>query len=148
MIKMTDPTAAAINDARALLQTLMASDWREVHVRSGEAEIFIARDGGGPNPMREPAPTASAAPTAGPVSLTEARAVSDTVVTAPHVATLMEALPAGSVVSAGQTVASLRVLDETETIAAPVSGIIVRLSAAVGDLVDFKAPILSIAMGA
>lgn len=148
MTSKTDPADQAINDARALLQTLMASDWREVHVRSGEAEIFIAREGGGANPMREPAPTASTAQTAVAVSLAEVKEVSDTVVTAPHVATLMEALSAGSVVSAGQTVASLRVLDETQTVAAPVSGIIVRLSAAVGDLLDFKAPILSIAQSA
>lgn len=140
MTKMTDPTDAAIHDARALLQTLMASDWREVHVRSGEAEIFIAREGGGANPMRASAPIASVEP-ASPLAATSG---SNVVVTAPHVATLTDALSVGTVVSAGQTVATLRVLDQTEAVEAPVAGAITSVSAAAGDLLDFKAPILSI----
>jgi len=140
MTKITDPTDAAINDARALLQTLMASDWREVHVRSGEAEIFIARQGGGANPMREPAPMAAVEP-ASPVA---AKSESNVVVTAPHVASLTEVLPVGTVVSAGQTVATLRVLDQSDAVEAPVAGVIASVDAAVGDLLDFKASILSI----
>ena len=148
MTSKTDPADQAINDARALLQTLMASDWREVHVRSGEAEIFIAREGGGANPMREPAPVAPAASVAAPTGAAQARTGSDTFVTAPHVATLMETLPVGMVVVVGQTVATLRVLDDTETVEAPVAGTIAGVSAAAGDLLDFKAPILSIAQSA
>jgi len=148
MTNVTDTADGAINDARALLQTLMASDWREVHVRSGGTEIFIARDGGGSNPMREPAPVAPAAPTASPAGAGQAGTGSDTVVTAPHVATVVETLPIGTTVTVGQTVATLRVLDDTETVEAPVAGTITAVSAAVGDLLDFKVPILSIAQNA
>lgn len=148
MTNASDTVDGAINDARALLQTLMASDWREAHVRSGGTEIFIARDGGGSNPMREPAPIAHAALAAGPADAGQAATGSDTVVTAPHVATLVETLPVGAAVVVGQTVATLRVLDDTETVEATVAGTITGVGAAVGDLLDFKAPILSIAQNA
>ena len=144
MTHATDTAEGAIDDARALLQTLMASDWGEAHVRLGGTEIFIARDGGGPSPMREPAPIAPGAPAAAPTGAGQAGTGSDTVATAPHVATLVESLPIGTAVTVGQTVATLRVLDDTETVEAPIAGTITGVSAAVGDLLDFKAPILSI----
>lgn len=138
MTAETDPSLEAITDARALLDALLANDWREVHTRSGGVEIFIARDGGAPNPMREAVSPPPSHVARGP----------EQVVAAPHVATLDEVLPVGSAVTAGQTVATLRVLDERHPVAAPVAGTITRLDVAAGDLLDYKAPILSIAQGA
>lgn len=144
----SDPATQAINDARALLDTLLASGWQELHVVSGDTEIFLARQGGGANPMRvAPAPVSVQAPVptqAAPGAVAIAPAA-ETVVTAPHVATLVDALAPGEAVKAGQTIATLRVLDETETVEAPVAGTIVRVEAAAGDLLDYGAPLLCIA---
>lgn len=133
-----DSVVQAINDARVLLDTLLASGWCEIHVVSGNTEIFLARNGARANPMRSvplPAQAAlDAALTPGP----------KTSVTAPHVATLVHALPVGTAVAAGQIIATLRVLDEQEDVEAPVSGTIVRLDAVVGDLIDYGAPLLAI----
>ncbi|KMS58752.1 biotin/lipoyl-containing protein [Sphingobium cupriresistens] len=133
-----NPAIAAIDDARALLDTLLTHGWQQLHVASGDTEIFLARDGGCANPMRVAAlPDAVVIPTpqAGP----------ETLVSAPHVATLEQALAAGTQVTVGQTVATVRVLDEQEDIAAPVSGTIVRVDAAPGALLEYGAPLLSIA---
>ncbi|ETI63761.1 hypothetical protein C100_11320 [Sphingobium sp. C100] len=142
---MTENNAAiaAIDDARALLDTLLTSGWQQLHVASGDTEIFLARKDGGINPMRvvaqRPAP-AIAAPAAqvGP----------ETAVPAPHVATLEHALAVGTHVTAGQTVATVRVLDEREDVAAPVSGMIVRVDAEPGALLEYGVTLLSIAVAA
>lgn len=147
MTRSNEMTDKAINDARALLNALLASDWREVHVRSGEAEVFIARDGGSLNPMRAIAPTPLTSVAAHSVAEPLSRGA-DTPVTAPHVASLVDVLPVGTVVCAGQVVATLRVLEDRQSVEAPVSGTIVSVSAAPGVLLDYKAPIVSIAQTA
>ncbi|KEZ21045.1 Acetyl-CoA carboxylase, biotin carboxyl carrier protein [Sphingobium yanoikuyae] len=132
----------AITDARALLDTLVSSDWQELHVVSGETEIFIARADGGFNPMRAAANVSDvelpAAPATGP----------ETSVMTQHVATLVHALPVGTDLKAGDTVATIRVLDTEEAIPAPVAGRITSLSADVGALLEYGMPILSIAQAA
>jgi|GEM_PF-2693471 len=138
MIAEKDPVIAAINDARALLDTLLTSGWLQLHVASGDTEIFLARDGGGTNPMR----MIAAAPL---IAAPAAQAGPETVVPMPHVATLEQALAVGTQVVAGQTVATVRVLEEQEDIAAPISGTIVRVDAVPGVLLEYGAPLLSIA---
>ncbi|ASY44098.1 hypothetical protein CJD35_06260 [Sphingobium xenophagum] len=132
----------AITDARALLDTLVSSDWQELHVVSGETEIFIARAGGGFNPMRLGAAVADAELTAAPAAGPE------TSVTAQHVATLVQVLPVGTDLKEGDILATIRVLDTEEAIPAPVAGRIASLSADVGSLVEYGMPILSIAQAA
>lgn len=130
-----DAVTRAINDARALLSTLISSEWQELHVVSGDTEIFVARHGAGANPMRAAqASDAVEAPAAGP----------ELQMKAPHVATVIAALPVGTSVSAGQKVATLRVLDEEEDVLSPVSGTIVRIDAEGGALVEYDDPLLSI----
>lgn len=142
MTAESDPVAQAINDARALLGTLLASDWREIHVISGGTEIFLARPGGGANPML----AAPAAPhPAAPETIAPAR---ERAVKAPHVATLVDVLRVGTAVAAGDAVATLRVLDEQEVVAAPVAGTLYRIDAEVGVLLDYGAPLLVIAEAA
>jgi biotin carboxyl carrier protein len=134
-----DIAVQAITDARALLDTLLGSGWHELHVQSEDMEIFLARPGGGANPMRfVPAVVVEA-----PAAITAAGA--ETVVKAPHVATLVDALPIGTTVTAGQKVATLRVLDEEEGLEAPCAGTVVRIGAEVGALLDFGAAVLTIA---
>lgn len=136
-----DPVIAAINDARALLDTLLTSGWQQLHVASGDMEIFLARDGGGTNPMRTVAPAPSVAAPA-------AQAGPETAVPVPHVATLEQALAVGTQVIAGQTVATVSVLDEQEDITATVTGTIVRMDAVPGALLEYGATLLSIAAAA
>jgi biotin carboxyl carrier protein len=141
---MTSNKAAdcAITDARALLDTLVSSAWQELHVVSGETEIFIARMGGGINPMRALTDSAEAATPVAPLERTETR------VTAQHVSTLVDTVPVGTDLRAGERVATIRVLDVEETITAPVAGRVVSLSADVGSLIEYGTPILSIAQAA
>ncbi len=136
-----DPVIAAIDDARALLDTLLTSGWQQLHVASGDTEIFLARDGGGSNPMR----AVAAAPV---VAVPAAQDGPETAVPVPHVATFEQALAVGTEVVAGQTVATVRVLDAQEDITAPVSGTIVRVDAVPGALLEYGATLLSIAAAA
>jgi biotin carboxyl carrier protein len=135
-------SGTAIDDARTLLDTLLASDWQDIHVVSGDTEIFIARDGGRSNPMR----LAPAADTAAIAVVEPAAPVTgnDATVTAPHVATIVSLPTVGSHIESGAALATIRVLDADDIVAAPQSGTVTVLHAAVGDLIEFKAPILSL----
>lgn len=130
-----DAVTRAINDARALLSTLISSEWQELHVVSGDTEIFVARAGGGANPMR--APQLSEV-------IEEPAAEPELQVKAPHVATIVASLQVGTLVSTGQKVATLRVLDEEKDVLSPISGTIVRIDAELGALVEYDDPLLSL----
>ena len=132
----TGTDKAAINDARALLDALLASDWRDVHVTSGGTEIFIARAGGGANPMR-----ASAEPV---VSVSGEAGMTSTVA-APHVATLVSVAQIGADLTQGDIAATIEVLGEEETILAAVSGRVAMVHVEKGGLIEFNMPILEIA---
>ena len=131
----TEPALQAITDARALLDALLAGGWQELHIISGTTEIFLARNGGGANPMRStppapPQPVNASAP--------------ETEVTAPHVASIVDLLPVGTAVSAGEKIATLRLLDENEPLTSPIAGTIIRHGAGPGQLVDYGAILLAI----
>lgn len=124
-----------IDNARVLLAQLVRSDWRELHVRTPDGEIFIARDGGGPNPMRQAA--GAAAPLADDANLLT--------VAAPHVADVAWLLPVGATVAAGGVVARLDLLGETVEVSAGEAGTVARWFATVGDCVEYDAPLVGIA---
>lgn len=126
-----DPAAIAIMDARALLAALMANGWREMHVVSGDYEIFIAMEGARQNPMRAPATT--------PRSHAEGRQI---IVKAPHVATLARLAADGSRVAKGETLATISVLGEEIAVIAPSDGVAGQAEAAIGTLLEFDQPIL------
>lgn len=132
----------AITDARALLDTLLSSGWQEVHVVSGETEIFIARAGGGINPMRNLVLSAE------PGISVATEDVTEICVTAQHVATLVDIVSVGTDLQAGDRVATIRILDVEEAIPAPVAGRISGLSVNVGALIEYGMPIFSIAQAA
>lgn len=125
----------AIDDARALIDALTARDWQEVHVVSGDTEIFIAKNGGSINPMRalENCKALPLADELGP-----------TIVKAPHVGTIVHVAAVGAVVANGEVVARLRVLDTVEDIVTPILGQIALVHAKVGALVEFDAPIIAL----
>lgn len=135
-----DRAGRAIADARALLDTLLTSDWQELHVVSGDTEIFIARPGAGPNPLH-----AERESTAVPEPVTiAAPEPSTTEIKAPHVATFVSAPGVGTAVLAGERVATLRLLEEEIVLVAPVAGTIAGVTAAAGSLLDYGAPVLSL----
>ncbi|EIZ77813.1 acetyl-CoA carboxylase, biotin carboxyl carrier protein [Novosphingobium sp. Rr 2-17] len=139
-----DTATQAINDARALLDTLVANGWHEMHVVSGDTEIFLAAQGGGRNPMRDVMVSATAATPAPENVAVPSREVE---VKAPHVATLVSLVAVDTMVMAGQRVATIRVLDDEMELPAEVSGTVARVNAAAGDLLDYATPIAVIAEG-
>ena len=129
-----DPVTQAITDARALIESLLASGFQDMHVVSGETEIFLARPAGRANPMRaRPAPAESAV---------AAVLGAETTVKAPHIATLCATAPLGSMVRAGDTIATLSLLDEEIAVPSPLAGEITGLPLAPGSLVEFDQPIV------
>lgn len=128
--------AAAIDDARAFMDALLQSDWQELHIARNGFELFIARDGGGPNPMVEVAADDQAD---SPVA-----AASPVMISSPHVATVVWLAAQGDYVAAGEPVARLSVLDEEFEIKAGGSGRIRMVSAAPDQLVEFGLPLLQI----
>jgi acetyl-CoA carboxylase biotin carboxyl carrier protein len=127
--------AKAINDARALLAALIAGDQRDVYVRSGDTEIFIARQGGRSNPMRAEKPNPTRQPG-------EQTLVAD--IFAPHVSNLIGVMAVGSVVESGDWVATISVLDEEHHVLAPTAGEIAEIFSEKGALLEYGSRILSI----
>lgn len=126
-----------IDNARVLLAHFAQSDWRELHVRTPDGEIFIARPGGGPNRILQRAGT----PAAGPVAAADARCVS---VSAPHVGTVAWIEEPGTAVGAGAVVARLDLLGDCVEVACSVAGVVAARLAAEGDFVEFDAPLVTI----
>lgn len=126
---------AAIDDARALLDALLSSNWQEAHIVSADTEIFIARAGGKLNPLQQK-------PIVGAQSDTADEPLID--VTAPHVATLVSTATNGSRVATGQVIATIRVLGDEKTIVSPCEGVIEKSQAVEGALLEFGTPILTL----
>lgn len=134
MSDVKDPFEAAVDDLRALMTSFLDGDWTETHVIDARGEIFIAREGGGPNPLLgeivadgyEAAESDAAAAATG--------ALRD--LSAPHVATLVSILAPGDQVAAGAELARLSVLDDDEPFLAPAAGAVVEVFVAAGALVE------------
>uniref|UniRef100_UPI0035C9C376 hypothetical protein n=1 Tax=uncultured Sphingomonas sp. TaxID=158754 RepID=UPI0035C9C376 len=120
--------AAAINDARALLDALLANNWHDAHVATAETEIFIAQSVGRANPMRITSAHSGSVP---PVAAVEV------VVKAPHVSTIVSIVAIGTMLEAGSSIARLRVLDEEHELLTERAGIVCATYVAPGDLVEF-----------
>lgn len=134
----------AVENARALLRLFRQSNARDMHVRVGDFAMFIARPNGGPNPMKggRVHPSAIAAVDLAVPSGVEAR--KGDVLLAPHVASLVSALPVGTAVEPGQALARIELLGEVIDLEAEVSGFIETVFAADGDLLDYATPILKL----
>lgn len=130
-----------ITTTRALLRMLDKSPYGDLYIRQDGYELFLSRHGGGGNPMRQAVGQAAqpaAVPAPAPATLLD--------VTAPHVATLLSALPVGTAVTAGKTaLARLGLLDEVIEITAGQDGTIAELVQEPGALLDHGAAILRLA---
>ena len=126
-----------VDNARVLLAQFARSDWRELHVHTPDGEIFIARAGGGANPMLRPAAGEAALP---PVAADAALVT----IAAPHVATVAWILAPGSPVGVGTVVARLDLLGETVEVSSAGAGVVAARHVADGDFVEYDAPLLAI----
>lgn len=126
-----------IDNARVLLGHFVRSDWREMHVRTPDGEIFIARHGGGANPMLGSVAGDAAASTA---AMDAARVT----IAAPHVATVAWIIAPGTPVGDGTVVARLDLLGETVEVSTARAGVVTECHVADGDFVEFEAPLLAI----
>ena len=134
MSDIKNPFEAAVDDLRALMTGFLEGDWSELHVSDERGEIFIARDDGGPNPLRGTYEEGTVAPGGDAVGAGSAGALRD--IAAPHVATLVSILAPGDRVAAGDELARLSVLDEEEPFLSPAAGEVVEVCAAAGALVE------------
>lgn len=135
----TDPAAAALDDARSFMDALLQSDWQELHIARDDFELFIARDGGGPNPMFAEAAACEPPPAAATPQVSA--------ITAQHVATIAWVAEPGSNVAAGKPLARLSVLDDETEIKATNDGRVVAVDVEAGELVEFGMTILQFADG-
>jgi biotin carboxyl carrier protein len=119
---------SALADLRGLLGIVERSDWREFYLRFGEWSVFMARDGGGANPMLLAGEEAEVEGEAIPVA--------HHALLAPHVATFRSARPIGSQVAAGELVAEIELLGETIELRCEEGGRVTRILAAAGDLIE------------
>jgi biotin carboxyl carrier protein len=130
-----------VNDARVLLGQLRQSQWGELHLRTPQGEIFIARHGGRPNPMRRSATQAVAAAEDAGVATSLA---AGHVVRAPHVGTVLAALPARARVEANGVVCRLSVLGEAIAVSSPHAGVVGEVFAVNGALVEYDSPLFTV----
>ena len=137
MITIDDKARRAIDNIRALLDTLLASGWAEVCVTGKDGDYFLARHPGTPNPLIEPvgevAPLASA-PAA-------------EMVKAPHVGTVVWLAPLGPLgtrLAEGDVAARLMVLDESVEVLATAAGTVRAHRALLDELAEFATPLVEL----
>ena len=128
---------AAIDDLRALMDALIASDWQNLHIADGDSVIFLSKEGDRVNPMlmnQSVSPDLNEQP----------RNVAT--VAAPHVATVASVEVAlGDHVAANTKIATLSVLDEEVAVLAPHAGLVVEVGVTPGDLVEFGTALVRLA---
>ncbi len=123
---------SAISDLRGLLAIVERSDWREFYLRTGDWTVFMARPGGGPDPMM----SGGEEPVAyGPT----------TAITAPHIATFLSALPVASEIEVGGVLAQIELLGETIDVVSDQAGVVTALLVEPGVLVEYGQPLVEIA---
>ena len=124
-------SVASLGDARALLDTFVSQGWQSAVVRLGDSEFLLSRDALLERALSVAAdsPALAAEPVAETTKLQS--------VVAPHVATVMEIAAVGSLVTKGETVAVLSVLEERVEIFAPASGRVVGHKSEPGALVEY-----------
>lgn len=125
--------ATPLHEARALLRGFTHTKARALDVRTDRLLLFLSRDA----TVRYAARPAAAIP---PADVGPAHDLA-----APHLGTLADVAAVGTRVSAGQAVATLRVLDRETLIVAESDGEVVAHHHASGALVEFGQPVLALA---
>jgi acetyl-CoA carboxylase biotin carboxyl carrier protein len=111
---------------RALMAAFVKSPWRDLQVRSGGWEIFLAKPDGAANPML-------------------AVAAETTTLDAPHLGLFFATLARGAVFDAGAVIGQIELLGDREDILADTAGRIDAILAEDGALVEYGAPLLRLA---
>jgi len=129
--------AEAVNDLRAFMDSFQSTDYKEMHLVDNQGEIFIAREGGGPNPLLGYAPHYGvAAPSA-------SRTSQDVV--APHVGTVSSlCVENGERVAAGAVLLELSVLEESISVETPIAGTVIEVCVELGELAEFGTTLVRI----
>jgi biotin carboxyl carrier protein len=123
--------SGTLQDVRALIVAIERSPWREIYVRTGGWSVFLAKPGGGPNPLRAPAAAVAAR--------------GDSVdVAAAHLGLFTSCLPVGTAVTAGSVVGLVEVLGSFTEVTSDMAGIIESVLADEGALVEYGAPLVRI----
>lgn len=129
-----------ITDTRALLRLFRQSGYADIHLRSGDYELFVATPGGGANPLHAPV-VVEAAPV--PLSALPVEAAkAEQLVSAPHIASFLSALAVGSAVTAGDAVARIELLGEPIDLCADQPGLVTEVLAEPGALIEYAAPLV------
>lgn len=131
-----------VSNARALLRLFEQSGSRDMHVRLGTYEMFVARQDGGANPMLMAAAAEPVIALDSEVPAPTAHAEPPLTIVAPHIASLVSSLPVGSAVGPGTKVARIEVLGEHIDLEAERAGFVEAVFVEEGQLVQFDAPIL------
>jgi acetyl-CoA carboxylase biotin carboxyl carrier protein len=124
---MTDP----VTEVRALLMQFEKSGLKDLHVRSKDWTVFMARPGGAANPLQ------LARGLAAPLDLTAVRA--------PHLGLFEPACGAGDQVAAGQVIAMIDVLGRKTEVTSTGAGRVAAVHFAANDLVEFGEALVEIA---
>ncbi|NWK94427.1 hypothetical protein DM806_01730 [Sphingobium lactosutens] len=128
-----------VTDTRALLRLFRQSGYGDIHLRTDDYELFVARPGGGANPLRAPIDRAAAVPeSAPPIEATGA----EQVIAAPHIASFVFALAVGSTVAAGDAVARIELLGEPIDLFAEQPGMITEVLVQPGALIEYAVPLV------
>lgn len=123
--------SSTIEEVRALLGGFVASPWRELHVRSGDWSLFMAKANGGANPMLARAGQAAVAAVA---ALRE--------VTAPHLGIFSARVAPGAEVQVGTVIGQVDKLGEATDVVSDVAGRIAAVLPSDGDMVEYGAPLV------
>lgn len=124
--------SSTIEEVRALLAGFVQSPWRDLHFRSGDWSLFMAKANGGPNPMLARAGQAVAA--------AAAAALRD--VTAPHLGIFSARVAPGAQVEVGTVIGQVDKLGEATDVVSEVAGRIAAVLPADGDMVEYGAPLV------
>ena len=122
---------SAFQDAAALFDLFVRSDWSSIHVADGTIELFASRTAGQRNPMLGEAAADEPTPETGTL-------------TAPHVGTLAELVAVGSAVAEGARYGTIEILGERSDLVATQSGRVLRHIGRAGDLVEYDQPLVAI----
>jgi biotin carboxyl carrier protein len=123
--------SSIVTAARVLLEEFARSDWRDLHLRTREGTIFIAKTDGVENPMRQRASPQGE--------------VSEGLVLAPHVATVVSTRDLHSRVAAGEVVVTLSLLGESIEVRSPTKGVVAAIFVSSGELAEYGKPLVRIA---
>lgn len=132
-------SVAAIDNARALLETFTANGWDSAVIRLGESEFAFSRTDVLGRPETAEAPVDASASEATPA----VRATYS--VTAPHIGTVVSVAAPGTQLAAGAVAAVLSVLGETFDVVTAQPGRVVAVGVKPGDLAEFGTTLTELA---